>query len=541
MKSVISYILIFISFSLFSQVESTELFPDIINLPGLPSLWPSMNDDQNRLCFLQADKKGNDKVMVTDKSANGQWTQPYVAYAFRKSEIVFGASMSNTGGQIYFGMNGDIWAIDYLGGTSWSKPLRISSVASEVQEAFPTISRDNQSLSFGRHERVRSLRTGEYQWLFAPFISRRLGNNEWGPPQKIKIATLGDEEELHALYYDNESGKIFFSVGATSTESANYYAMLKDSVCIDIRKIDFSGGYITWVSKDFKTGLVITATNPTKLASIKFGSPLTDEAVTRVNPAVAARDPVPTVQEERAPLRPIGKYYALLIGVSHYNESKLNLDRPVKDVQKLMETLCTDYEFNPEDVKILADPSRQEIMSELYKLRTKVAPEDNLLIFFAGHGFWDEGVKQGYWWPKDARQQDPSFWLSNSDLREQIRGINSRHTLLISDACFSGGIFKTRGVDDIRNASVEIQVLYKTKSRRAITSGNLSTVPDQSVFCDYLIKRLVENKDRFISSQLLFSSLKLAVINNSLAIPQEGVINDAGDEGGDFIFIRREK
>jgi hypothetical protein len=83
--------------------------------------------------------------------------------------------------------------------------------------------------------------------------------------------------------------------------------------------------------------------------------------------------------------------------------------------------------------------------------------------------------------------------------------------------------------------------LYKTKSRRAITSGNLTTVPDQSVFCDYLIKRLTENPEKFLSSQLLFSSLKLAVINNSLTIPQEGVINDAGDEGGDFIFIRKDK
>ena len=206
----------------------------------------------------------------------------------------------------------------------------------------------------------------------------------------------------------------------------------------------------------------------------------------------------------------------------------------------MKETLCSNYEFQPENVKVLTDPSRQEIISELYKFRSKISPEDNLLIFFAGHGFWDEHIKQGYWWPKDARKQDPSFWLSNSDLREQIRGINSRHTLLISDACFSGGIFKTRGVEDMRNAPVEIQMLYKTKSRRAITSGNLTTVPDQSVFFDFLIKRLAENKEQFISSQSLFSSLKLAVINNSLVIPQEGVILDAGDEGGDFIFIRKE-
>jgi hypothetical protein len=32
----------------------------------------------------------------------------------------------------------------------------------------------------------------------------------------------------------------------------------------------------------------------------------------------------------------------------------------------------------------------------------------------------------------------------------------------------------------------------------------------------------------------------MAVINNSRVIPQFGVIQDVGDEGGDFIFILRD-
>lgn len=64
-------------------------------------------------------------------------------------------------------------------------------------------------------------------------------------------------------------------------------------------------------------------------------------------------------------------------------------------------------------------------------------------------------------------------------------------------------------------------------------------VPDRSVFFDYLMKRLQQNDERYVTSQALFDSFKKAVINNSMIVPQDGVIADTGDEGGDFIFIKR--
>ena len=71
-----------------------------------------------------------------------------------------------------------------------------------------------------------------------------------------------------------------------------------------------------------------------------------------------------------------------------------------------------------------------------------------------------------------------------------------------------------------------------------MTNGILEQVPDKSVFLEYLIKRLEENKEKYLSSEVLFSSFKTAVMNNSATIPQFGTIQNVGDEGGDFIFIR---
>jgi hypothetical protein len=51
---------------------------------------------------------------------------------------------------------------------------------------------------------------------------------------------------------------------------------------------------------------------------------------------------------------------------------------------------------------------------------------------------------------------------------------------------------------------------------------------------------LIDNKEKFMPSGVLFNSFLIAVGNNSTTVPQYGVIQDVGDEGGDFIFILRE-
>jgi len=238
-------------------------------------------------------------------------------------------------------------------------------------------------------------------------------------------------------------------------------------------------------------------------------------------------------------LKSAGKYYALIIGVSEYDNYKLNLVRPTIDAEKLSNLIVTKYSFEPSNVKLLLNPTRQNILSELFSLRKKLNKNDNLLLFYAGHGMFDEDAGQGYWWPRDADSESPSNWISNSDLRDQIRGIKTTHTLLIADACFSGGIFRTRGTPTIRTASLDIISLYKLPSRRAITSGTKTTVPDNSIFFDYLLKALENNDNAYLSSQVLFDSFRSIVINNSLQVPQDGIIAETGDEGGDFIFIKR--
>lgn len=240
-------------------------------------------------------------------------------------------------------------------------------------------------------------------------------------------------------------------------------------------------------------------------------------------------------------------YYALIIGVNdyHFNNDRLvDLGHPVQDAQKLKETLTNSYTFENEHIVFLENPTRSKIINALEAISATITENDNLVVFYAGHGVWDENLEIGYWLPADATMSSKANWLSNSRVRDYISGIKTKHTLLITDACFSGSIFRTRSVQDENAMENTLQVdgfakVYRLPSRKAMTSGTLNTVPDQSKFMQFLLRRLNDNNKRYVTARQIFTQVETAVINNTRNVPQYGTIQNAGDEGGDFIFIRK--
>ncbi len=233
-----------------------------------------------------------------------------------------------------------------------------------------------------------------------------------------------------------------------------------------------------------------------------------------------------------------GKYYALIIGVQDYvSEDITDLEEPISDAQNLYNVLTQQYTFDRENVKFMKNPSREDIIVQLDYYVEHLSGEDNLLIFYAGHGYWDEKRETGYWLPADAQRKSTARWLRNSTIQEYIDDIKVKHTLLIADACFSGSIYKTRKA--FEDAPDAVNKLYDLSSRKAITSGTLTEVPDKSVFMEYFLKNLNNNTSKYVPALDMFSSFRTAVMNNSPNTPQYGTIQNTGDEGGDFIFIRR--
>jgi hypothetical protein len=237
----------------------------------------------------------------------------------------------------------------------------------------------------------------------------------------------------------------------------------------------------------------------------------------------------------------VPKYYALIIGVSKYMYAGAglgDLDMPVKDAEKFANILVNNYAFDKENITVLKDATREEIINQFDHLAETLTDKDNLLIFYAGHGYYDKPKDFGYWLPADAKTSSRSAWIANSTIRDYMSAIKSKHTLLITDACFGGSILKSRSVETSMRRFVE---QYADPSRKAMTSGNLTVVADKSVFLQYLLKKLEDNQDVFLAAPTLFARIYEPITNNAPSTPIFGPIQGAGDGGGDFIFIRRTK
>jgi len=294
-------------------------------------------------------------------------------------------------------------------------------------------------------------------------------------------------------------------------------------------------GFVLIVAPNFTT-----AQNPSNPVRVRSGSIQVDFSESRSiqGQQMEMVDPATVQAELRVNKQPV--YHALIIGVSEYQYAGpqlTNLDNPLKDAQRLKEILISKYLFTEETTYVLTNPTREQLINSMDELTQKVGERDNLLIFYAGHGFYDKNTDFGYWLPSDAKMTSRSNWIANSTIKDYVSAIPSKHTLLISDACFAGSIFKTRAATALDTRKV--YEMYREKSRKAITSGNLTQVPDESYFLKFLLKILTDNEQDFLPASALFSRMYEPIMNNSETIPQFAVIYGAGDEGGDFIFIRK--
>jgi len=168
----------------------------------------------------------------------------------------------------------------------------------------------------------------------------------------------------------------------------------------------------------------------------------------------------------------------------------------------------------------------------------KVTPQDNLIIYFSGHGHFDELLNEGDWVPVEAKLKTETDYLSNSDILKILENINSQHTVLIADACFSGSLFS----ESIRG-SYEDRI-EKFKSRWGLASGRLEVVSDgqigtnspfASVLIDYLKN---DSKEQFAISELV-QYVKMKVSEQSNQTPIGNPLRITGEEGGEFVFRRK--
>lgn len=231
-----------------------------------------------------------------------------------------------------------------------------------------------------------------------------------------------------------------------------------------------------------------------------------------------------------------GEYYALIIGINDYANIP-KLETAISDAKVIGAILESSYRFN---INLLLNATRADILMALNNYRKTLTEKDNLLIYYAGHGWLDEDADEGYWLPADAERDNSVNWIANATLTSELRAIAAKHVIVISDSCYSGKL--TRGLNIVQRTPDYLRKMARKRTRVVMSSGGLEPVMDSSfdgthsVFALSLIKTLSENMD-VLDGTALFNEIRRPVMLNSDQTPEYGDIRKAGHEGGDFLFI----
>lgn len=232
------------------------------------------------------------------------------------------------------------------------------------------------------------------------------------------------------------------------------------------------------------------------------------------------------------------KNYLFIVGINSY-EYWPQLFNAVKDAKDVANVLVGMYDFEFSDVKMLINEqaSLNNIYSELRSYIERIGPQDNLVIYYSGHGFYDDLLSEGYWIPYNAKLNALGEYLPNSSLLKILKNINSQHTFMVVDACFSGSLFVPSNRGYVENVE-------KYKSRWGLASGRLETVSDgaygtNSPFASNFIEFLKKNEKDELPVSELVQAVKVKVADENNQTPIGNTIKNIGDEGGEFIFRKK--
>ena len=257
-----------------------------------------------------------------------------------------------------------------------------------------------------------------------------------------------------------------------------------------------------------------------------------------------------------------GQDYAVLFATDIYEDKQVfpQLEHPISDATKIKGALER-YGF---EVELYANPTLQDIGNVLGTWRNRTyAPDDQLLVYFAGHGHYDD--IDGYLAATDSKGPDVDIdyttYYAYKRLKERLDSIPCPNILLIVDADYSGNISpdvqnslrekfgsnpvirNLKEVYEGPNRQRRIKERVNAKTRWYLTVGGNEPVPDDSVFTKAFLKALDDTlqdkagNDKVLTiEEIEFTFHKMLTEENQPHSPETGAFGDNKDDRG-FLFI----
>jgi TonB family protein len=261
-------------------------------------------------------------------------------------------------------------------------------------------------------------------------------------------------------------------------------------------------------------------------------------------------EPLPNSGPASAAPISIPHNYALIFATDDYAHWP-HLTNPISDADAVNQTLTSLYNFHVEEIRNATD---DQILTKLTEyLHHKFEPQDQLLIYFSGHGYFDPDLGKGFLVPANALRVPDDIGHRSLLAHETIMGYVNRipaiHVVLILDACFAGTLDRRiadsglRGnVSDVYAHATLPELLARKeakRTRRYITSGGKDFVPDglpghHSPFISAFLVTLNQAADRKGYVTLDDIQQGLDTVNPE---PRWGDIQDDNDPGADFLLL----
>lgn len=228
--------------------------------------------------------------------------------------------------------------------------------------------------------------------------------------------------------------------------------------------------------------------------------------------------------------------HLLFIGIDKYlYQSQLNCC--VRDCEDIKNILLDKYDFKKENVTELynENATNHRIQEQLKEYSQSLTENDNLIIYYSGHGGYDRKMERGFWIPFDSKRMDYTTWLANESIILFINNISAKHIFLISDSCFSRSILIGSAKSDIPEA--KDYDFYD--SRWGLSSGAEASIDggkgENSFFGETICNILRENHEDLRVSKFI-EQVKDRFEVNKFQKPQGGPLQDIKHQWGEFVF-----
>lgn len=142
-----------------------------------------------------------------------------------------------------------------------------------------------------------------------------------------------------------------------------------------------------------------------------------------------------------------GRVYGVFVGISNYGGRASNLMFTAQDATRAHQAMVRGAAMRESDGIILTDQQATlaNIRRAVQDIAGRAGPNDMFVFFYSGHG--GRVPRSGAFQSSDPDNQDETlaFYdadLSDDDMNQWLSTIRARASLLILDACFSGGFSK---------------------------------------------------------------------------------------------------